>query len=126
MTFSSSKLIFILLTLGKSKLTLRSNLLTLDESQLFYWVRVRHATKNNPNPLSLKKIQESSVGSGTFQIIFNDSISPNQNMHDKNTDIKGFTGYIFKWLLFSLFWQYYQEPYLEPNQKSMVELFLQK
>ena len=23
----------------------------------------------------------------------------------------------------AIFWQYYQEPYLEPNQKSMVELF---
>ena len=26
----------------------------------------------------------------------------------------------FNWLLF---WQYWQEPYLKPNQKSMVELF---
>ena len=36
--------------------------------------------KNNPNPLSLIKIQEPSVGSGTFQIIFNDSISGNQEL----------------------------------------------
>ena len=25
--------------------------------------------------------------------------------------------------IFQIFWQYGQEPYLEPNQKSMVELF---
>ena len=29
----------------------------------------------------------------------------------------------FKWLFF---WQYCQEPYLEPNQKSMVEPFFAK
>ena len=54
---------------------IHSLLLTLDRSQL-----LRHATKNNPNPLSLIKIQEPSVGSGTFQIIFNDSISRNQEL----------------------------------------------
>ena len=44
-------------------------------------------------------------------------------MHDKKTDTKSFTelrknlsdGYFIS--------QYCQEPYLEPNQKSMVELF---
>ena len=43
-------------------------------------------------------------------------------MHDKNKDKKFYrTEEIsFKWLLF---WQYCQEPDLEPNQKSMVELF---
>ena len=43
-------------------------------------------------------------------------------MHDKNKDKKLYrTEEIsFKWLLF---WQYWQEPDLEPNQKSMVELF---
>ena len=44
-------------------------------------------------------------------------------MHDKNKDTKSFTElskYLFN-LYF--FWQYSQEPYLEPNQKSMVELF---
>ena len=37
---------------------IRSFLLTLDKSQLLYWVWVRHAVKNNPNPLRLTKIQE--------------------------------------------------------------------
>ena len=41
-------------------------------------------------------------------------------MHDKNKDIKSFTGNTFKWVLFL---KYYQELYLEPNQKSMLELF---
>ena len=81
LTLSSSKFMFILLTLGKSKLTLLvSFLLTLERSQLFYWVWVWHATKNNPNPLSLIKIQEPSVGYDTFQIVFNDSISGNQEL----------------------------------------------
>ena len=35
-------------------------------------------------------------------------------MHDKNKDTKSFT---------ELFWLYCQEPDLEPNRKSMVELF---
>ena len=41
-------------------------------------------------------------------------------MHDKNKDKMFYrTEEIsFKWLLFR---QYWQEPYLEPNQKSMVE-----
>ena len=44
-------------------------------------------------------------------------------MHDKNKDAKYFTE-LKKYLLNGFFfWQYYQEPYLEPNQKSMVELF---
>ena len=47
-------------------------------------------------------------------------------MHDKNKDKKKF--YItweisLKWVLF---WQYRQGPYFELNQKSMVEIFLQK
>ena len=44
-------------------------------------------------------------------------------MHDKKKDTKSFiTGETsFKWLLF--FWQYCQEQYLKPNQKSMVEAF---
>ena len=43
-------------------------------------------------------------------------------MHDKNKDKKFYRPeeISFKWLLF---WQYCQEPDLEPNQKSMVELF---
>ena len=44
---------------------IRSVLLTLDRSQLFYCVWVRHAAKNNPNPLHLIKIQEPRIGSGT-------------------------------------------------------------
>ena len=47
-------------------------------------------------------------------------------MHDKNKDTKKVLhnlGNILKWILF---WQYRQGLYLELNQKSMVELFLQK
>ena len=47
-------------------------------------------------------------------------------MHDKNKDTKKVShnlGNIFK---MSTFWQYCQGPYFELNQKSMVELFLQK
>ena len=36
----------------------RSFLLTLDRSQLCYWVWVRHALKIDSNPLRLIKIQE--------------------------------------------------------------------
>ena len=44
-------------------------------------------------------------------------------MHDKNKYTKSFTE-VRKYLLNGLFfWQYYQELYLEPKQKSMVELF---
>ena len=57
-----------------------SHVLTLDNSESFYWVWVRHGTKNNPNPLSLIKINEPNIGSSTFQIIFNDSISGNQEL----------------------------------------------
>ena len=44
-------------------------------------------------------------------------------MHDKN---KGCKKFYITWeisLKCILFWQYHQEPYLEPNQKPMVELF---
>ena len=63
-TLSSSKLIFILLTLGKSKLSLFVFLLTVDRSQLLYSVWVRHAAENNPNPLCLIKIQKTRIGFG--------------------------------------------------------------
>ena len=44
---------------GQVKIQLnRSFLLTLDRSQLFYWVWVRHDKKNDSNPLRLIKIQE--------------------------------------------------------------------
>ena len=44
-------------------------------------------------------------------------------MHNKNKGTKSFTE-LRKYLLNGfLFWQYYQELYLEPNQKSMVDLF---
>ena len=43
-------------------------------------------------------------------------------MYDKNKATKSFTE-LRKYLLSGyFFWQYYQEPYLEPNQKSVVEL----
>ena len=43
-------------------------------------------------------------------------------MQGENKDKKSYIiGKIsFTWLLF---WQYWEEPYLEPKQKSMVELF---
>ena len=43
-------------------------------------------------------------------------------MHDKNKDKKFYITWeiSLKWILF---WQYRQGLYLEPNQKSMVELF---
>ena len=44
-------------------------------------------------------------------------------MYDKNKDKKCFTE-LRKYLLNGFFfWQYYQEPYLELNKKSMMELF---
>ena len=43
-------------------------------------------------------------------------------MHDKNKDTKSFAELV-EYLLNSYFCQYWQEPFLEPNQKSMVELF---
>ena len=44
-------------------------------------------------------------------------------MHEKNKDTKRFIE-LGKYLLNGYFFlQYCQEPYLEPNQKSMVELF---
>ena len=49
-----------------------SSLVTLDRSQLFYWVLARHAAKTNP-----KKNQELHIGSGAS--IFSDSVSGNQN-----------------------------------------------
>ena len=57
LTLSISKLIFILLTLGKSKLSLIVFFTTVDRSQLFYSVWVRHTAKNNPNALRLIKIE---------------------------------------------------------------------
>ena len=44
-------------------------------------------------------------------------------MHDKNKDTKSFTELGKNLLNGYFFQQYCQEPYLEPNQKSMVELF---
>ena len=56
-----------------------SFLLTLDRSQLLYWVCVRHASKIDSNPLHLIKIQgPRALGSGI--VIFNDPISRNQEL----------------------------------------------
>ena len=43
-------------------------------------------------------------------------------MHDKNKDKKFYITWeiSLKWILF---WKYRQEPYLESNQKSTVEIF---
>ena len=42
-------------------------------------------------------------------------------MNDKNKDTKSFTEMSKDLLNDYAFWQYCQEPYLEPNQKSMVK-----
>ena len=57
-TLSSSKLIFILITLGKSELMLFVPFYWLWTGQLLYWVWVSYVVKNNPNPLRLIEIQE--------------------------------------------------------------------
>ena len=44
-------------------------------------------------------------------------------MHDKKKDTKSFRELKKNLLNDSFLGQYCQEPYLEPNQKSMVELF---
>ena len=44
-------------------------------------------------------------------------------MHDKNKDTKRFTDLTKYYLNGYFFWQYLQEPDLELDQKSMVELF---
>ena len=54
------------------------SLWTLDRSQLFYWVWPRHAVKNNPNPLHLMK--NSRTTQDLAQVIFNDSLSKNQEV----------------------------------------------
>ena len=51
----------------------------LDRSQLFYWVRVRHAAKNNSKPFCLIKIQEPRT-EDLAQVIF----------HDPRAGINGF------------------------------------
>ena len=57
--FEQFKVDIYFTNLGQVKIhRIWSFLLTLDRSQLFYWVWVRHATKNDPNPLRLIKIQE--------------------------------------------------------------------
>ena len=43
-------------------------------------------------------------------------------MHDQKKDTKSLTE-LGKYLLSSFFKKYCQEPYLEPNQKTIVELF---
>ena len=57
-TLSSSKLIFILITLGKSELMLFVPFYWLWTGQLLYWVWVSYVVKNNPNPLRLIEIRE--------------------------------------------------------------------
>ena len=44
-------------------------------------------------------------------------------MHDKEKDKKSFRELSKNLLSGYFYWQYCQEPYLEPKQKSMVELF---
>ena len=73
-----SKLV-ILLTLGKSEFPFIS-FYYFGQVTVILLSLVGHVTKNNPNPRGLIKIPELSVGSGTFQIIFNNSISRNQEL----------------------------------------------
>ena len=74
-----------------------SLVLTLDRPQLFYWVWVRHAAKNNPI-----KIQETRIGSLT-QVIFNDSINRNQELVSAVNKIV-FKGSVFNFSLNTFFW----------------------
>ena len=57
--FEQFKVNIYFTNLGQVKIRpIWSFLIILDKSQLFYWVWVRHAAKNDPNPLRLLKIQE--------------------------------------------------------------------
>ena len=124
-------------------------LLTLDRSQVFLLSLGRTfgcEKQLKPTPFVIKFKNHAQ---DLAQVIFNDSFSGNQelvslvnnvgsifyfflwhvflicktkwNMHDKNNEWhKTFYREIsFTWLFF----KYCQEPYLEPNQKSMVEPF---
>ena len=44
-------------------------------------------------------------------------------MHDKNIEKKVWRNWevSFKWFFF--YWKYWQEPYLEPYQKFMIDIF---
>ena len=134
LTLSSSKLIFIFLTLRKSRLTLFIFSTTLDRSQLFYWVWAGHARKNKPKT-------SRTTHKDLVQIIFNDSVSRNQELvssvnkyaskvqsfifscntfsdfcnkikYDINKETKSFTE-LGKYLLNAFLWQCCQGWYLE-------------
>ena len=75
---SSPKLAAIFLTLGKSKLTLIVSLLTLGRSELFYSFGQEVRLQKTIQTLTVKqKILEPSKN--LAQVIFNDSMSSNQN-----------------------------------------------
>ena len=77
--FSKWSFCFYFANFGQVKIDpVCSLVLTLDRSQFFYCVWVSYVAKNNPNPFRLIKIQEPCIESGT--IIFNDSISGNQEL----------------------------------------------
>ena len=81
LTLISSKLIFIWLTLDKSKLTLFiffPHFGQVDRSQLFYSVWAKQAAKNNPNPHHLIK------NSRTTHRIWHMSFSMIQSVGIKN------------------------------------------
>ena len=80
---------------------IRSILLTLDRSQLFYWVWVRHAVKTNSNPLRLIKIQEPRIRSGTSHFQWS-------NQWESRT------GFLSQWIGFkgSVFYFFLQHPSL--------------
>ena len=150
LTLSSSKLIFILLTLDKSKLILLVPfLLSLNRLQLFYWIWARHAAINNPNPLLLIRNSRTRhrIWHKPFLIIQSGRIKnwlpQTINRLQRSSLFLSVTYFLFaknkicmiriktksftelgKYLLNGhFFWLYCQELYLEPNQKSMVEIF---
>ena len=127
----------ILLTLSSSKLTLfnisstffgQATYILLSLGKTYHkkhriWHRsfsmIQSAGIKNWSPQSINRHQSFSL---IFLHVTSFSDFCNKIKYDKNKD-KNFyrNGKIsFKWLLF---WQYCQKQYLEPHQKSMVELF---
>ena len=72
LALSNSKLMFIFLTLGKLKLTLFVLFYCFGHVTVILLSLGNTCHKKQSKPPSLIKIQESGVGSGTFQIIFNE------------------------------------------------------
>ena len=87
--------------------------LTLDRSKLFYWQLESRTCFLNKWAL---KVQSSISFCNTFfWFLWQNKLCLIRIKTQKILDKWGLNGYFF--------WQYCQERYLEPNQKSMVELF---